>query len=80
MYCGAITSIAELRSLPFAERIQLMGDLWDSIADESACLQLTDAQRAELDRRLDDFEGSPGEGVPWVQVRGTMQRKPCSSP
>ena len=75
-----MTSIAELRSLPFAERIQLMGDLWDSIADDSACLQLTDAQRAELDRRLDDFESNPGAGVPWDQVRGAMQRKPCPSP
>lgn len=70
-----MTAIAELRSLPFAERIQLVEDLWDSIADDSACLQLTEAQRAELDRRLDDFEGSPDAGLPWDQVRSTMQRK-----
>jgi putative addiction module component (TIGR02574 family) len=35
-----------------AERIQLAEDLWDSVAQSEEVLELTDAQRAELDRRL----------------------------
>jgi len=69
-------AIEELRSLPVAERIQLVEDLWDSIAEDSGGLQLTEAQREELDRRLDDFEANPAAGAPWDQVRSTMQRKP----
>lgn len=68
--------IAELRSLPVVERIQLVEDLWDSIAEDSAGFQLTEAQRAEIDRRLDDFEASPAAGVPWDRVKASLQSKP----
>ena len=45
-----------LRELPITERIQLVEDLWDSIADDQDVLSLSDAQREELDRRLDAYE------------------------
>jgi putative addiction module component (TIGR02574 family) len=45
-----------LRKLPIAERIQLVEDLWDSIADNQAALSLSDEQKAELVRRLDEYE------------------------
>ena len=68
--------IAELRSLPVVERIQLVEDLWDSIADDSEGFCLTDAQRGEIDRRLDDFERMPAAGVPWEQVKSSLQSRP----
>jgi putative addiction module component (TIGR02574 family) len=54
--------IDNLRTLPIVERIQLVEDIWDSIASDQAALSLTDEQRAELDRRLDayDFDGIKG--------------------
>ena len=69
-------AIEELRSLPVAERIQLVEDLWDSIAEDSAGLQLSGAQREELDRRLDDFDSNPAAGVPWKELKSIIQRKP----
>ena len=69
-------ALEELRSLPVAERIQLVEDLWDSIAEDSAGLQLTGAQREELDRRLDDFDSNPAAGAPWEEFRRIIQRKP----
>ncbi|MBI9082484.1 MAG: addiction module protein [Desulfobacterales bacterium] len=49
--------IGSLRELPISEKIQLVEDLWDSIAHEQEALAMSDEQRAELDRRLDDYEG-----------------------
>lgn len=69
-------AIQDWRSLPVVERIQLVEDLWDSIAEDSANLHLTDAQCSELDRRLDDFEANPASGVPWEEVKRKMHRKP----
>ena len=48
--------------LPIVERIKLVEDLWDSIASDQGALPLTDAQRTELDRRLDTYslKGSKG--------------------
>ena len=54
--------IENLRKLPIVERIQMVEDLWDSIAADQAALSLTDEQRAELDRRLDAYESDGIKG------------------
>ncbi len=51
-----------LRELPIAERIQLVEDLWDSIAADQDALPLTFEQREELDRRLDAYEADGNRG------------------
>ena len=65
----------ELRKLPFAERLELVEDLWDSIARESDQLTLTQAQMDELDRRLADYEADPDAGVPWEEVRDRVRNR-----
>ena len=58
----------DYRSLSVADRLQLVGDIWDSIAEEANAapevLPLTDEQRAELDRRLTEYDADPTTGVP----------------
>ena len=58
--------------LSVEERLALVEDLWDSIAGESAATSLTDAQRAELDRRLADHEANPNDVVPWEDVKTSI--------
>ena len=67
--------IKELLELSIAERIQLVEDLWDSIAAEPSGLELTEKQRAELDRRLDDHAANPDSGRPWEEVRERLYKK-----
>lgn len=52
----------DFRKLPLEERIQLVEDLWDSIAADQNLLPLTPEERAEVDRRLDAYraDGNPG--------------------
>ncbi len=52
----------DLHALPIVERIQLVEDLWDSIASDQGVLPLTDAQRVELDRRLEANGPEGGKG------------------
>jgi putative addiction module component (TIGR02574 family) len=61
----------DFSKLSVADRIQLAEDLWDSIP-ESADITLTDAQKAELDRRLQDLEQHPDAGEPWEVVRARL--------
>lgn len=58
--------------LSVEERLALVEDLWDSIAGESAATSPTDAQRAELDRRLADDEANPNDVVPWEDVKTSI--------
>ena len=56
-----------IEHLSVAERIQLVGQIWDSIAQQPTPLPLTDTQRAELDRRLAADDESPEEGSTWEE-------------
>lgn len=69
----------DYRRLTVHERLRLIGDIWDSIAEEAEAdpeiLPLTDAQRAELDRRLAEHERDPESAVPWDEaLDGIRQR------
>ena len=68
----ATNPLSEILKLSVSERIQLVEDIWDSIAAETDTLPLTDTQRAELDRRLADAEANPGVGTPWGDVKARL--------
>jgi putative addiction module component (TIGR02574 family) len=55
--------------LPRDVRVAHMQEIWDSIAAETIIAPLSDAQRAELERRLADDEANPDDVTPWEQVK-----------
>ena len=59
----------EIRQLPVAERIDLVEQIWESIVEDESQFELTEAQRAELDRRLAAHRESPDRGAPWEHVK-----------
>ena len=63
------TEFEPLFRLNRAERIQLVEDLWDSIAEESEVLPLTAEQVEELRARRERFQKNPGAGRTWEQVK-----------
>ena len=62
----------EIQSLTVSERILLAEALWDSIVAEQADIELTDAQKEELDRRLAAFEIDQDEGSSWASVKARI--------
>ena len=56
----------QARNLSIPERIQLVEEIWDTIAEENEAFELTDAQKRELDRRLE-----LGKRIRSVVARGT---------
>lgn len=63
------TEFAPLFKLGLAERLQLVEDLWDSIAQEEAPLPVSDWKRDELRRRKERFLAHPASGRTWEQVK-----------
>lgn len=57
----------DYRSLSFADRLELVGDIWDSIAEEANAsaefLPMTDERKAELDRRIATLDSDPGSSL-----------------
>jgi putative addiction module component (TIGR02574 family) len=50
------------------ERLRLLEELWESLSRSPAEVPVTEAQRAELDRRLDELEEEGPVGIPWDDV------------
>ncbi len=57
-----INLLEEAKKLPFAEKMQLVEDLWDAIAAEAALRPPSDAQKRLLQTRMDAHEVNPGRG------------------
>ena len=66
---------ANVLSLSVPERIQLVEDIWDTIAEVPEEVGLTVDQKEELDRRLDAYHQNPDEGSPWGMVRERIRSR-----
>jgi len=64
----------QIESLSAAEKVELLDAVWESL--EADVLSLTDAQRAELDYRIQRHEQNPSAVIPWEQVRKDLFKKP----
>lgn len=66
--------LTELLKLPAGDRAELAMALWESLTDaeREGALQLTDEQRAELDRRWAEHLDNPNSGIPWSEVRSKL--------
>jgi putative addiction module component (TIGR02574 family) len=58
----------DINRLTRDERLELIEQLWDSLAGTPSEIALTDAQRNELDRRLDEMDRDDTLGIPWDEV------------
>ncbi len=55
-------------SLSIPERIQLVEDIWDTIAAEADFVELTDEEKKIIDERLKAYHKNPHLGSPWNDV------------
>ena len=68
-------SFEEILRLSVPERVQLVEAIWESIAASPESLPVTDAQRQELDRRLDAYARDPSELRSWDEVRVRLEHR-----
>lgn len=65
----------DIDSLTPAERLDLLERIWDSLSAAPEAIPLTQAQRQELDRRLDDLEREGPVGIPWDDVLRAIKKR-----
>jgi putative addiction module component (TIGR02574 family) len=66
-------TLNEIASLTVEERIHIVQAIWDSIAAEQAYPDLTEAQKQELDRRIEDAEANPDDVLTWAEVKASIK-------
>ena len=65
----------DILNMSISERIELVEDIWDSIAEVPEAVVLTDIQKRELDNRLDSYHKNSNDGSPWEQVRLRIKKR-----
>ena len=55
-------------ALSIPERIQLVEDIWDTIAAEAEAIELTEDEKRIIDERLEAYHRNPDVGHPWKDV------------
>lgn len=71
-----MSSIAkDILSLSVPERILLVEDIWDSIAEVPEEVSLSAVQKHELELRLDAYHRNPDAGSPWSVVRERILKR-----
>jgi putative addiction module component (TIGR02574 family) len=72
-----MNDLSELFKLSVEERLQLVEDLWDSIEADTRDkpFELSDEEKAELDRRLAEHEANPESALRWEDVRARLWEK-----
>ncbi|MEJ1969639.1 MAG: addiction module protein [Rhizomicrobium sp.] len=66
-----MNDIRDLLRLSVDERLQLIGELWDSIEAEQLP-PLTEAWKDEIDRRLAEHSADPSSALDWESVRAEL--------
>jgi len=56
-------------SMSIEDRIALVQDIWDSVAIEAGLLLPSAAEKAELDRRLDEDDVTPDNTIFWKTIK-----------
>ena len=62
----------ELARLSPAQQLDLFESLWERLEYED--ISVTDAQRAELDRRIAGFDQDREHSISWDQLEAELQR------
>ncbi len=65
----------DVKKMPISKRIQLVEDIWDTIATVPCgydILKLSETELAELDRRRDAHQADSTSGIPWKDVRSKL--------
>jgi putative addiction module component (TIGR02574 family) len=67
--------LAEIGKLSVADQVLLVQRIWDNIAESDTPLELTDTQKAELDRRSAELDAHPEMAVPWEDVKRSLEER-----
>lgn len=61
--------LSRIFELSVVQRILLVEEIWNSIAQFPESVPLTDADKEELDRRLSAYHADPKAGTPWNELK-----------
>jgi len=68
-------TLNQITALGIQDRIRLVQAILESIAAEQVDPDLTESQKQELDRRIDDYEANPDNVLTWEEVKASVKAR-----
>jgi len=69
-----IEDIPQFHELSVAEKILLVEDIWDSIADDEGNVPVARSHKEELDKRMQCYNSDPGKLLSFEELRVQVDR------
>jgi putative addiction module component (TIGR02574 family) len=67
--------INHILELPTAGRVAIVQEIWESMLEHPENVEITAAQREELERRWVDLQQNPDDGESWEDVKKSLQNE-----
>ena len=67
-------TIFNFEKLSTAEKILRLQEAWDRIAENPDEVEVTEAQKMELDSRIEKMEENPDEGTAWETIKKEIHK------
>ena len=64
-----LETIPDVKSLTAAEKLLLVGELWDALAAHPTEVPVSREQMAELDRRMEAYRRDPIHVISWEEIQ-----------
>jgi len=72
---NAQTALKEILALPEEERRWLVEEIAATLPGPAVDFELTEEEKAELDRRVADMHAYPEKGIPWKEVKRQVLKR-----
>ena len=70
-----VMAAIDISTLTVEQRLELLDEIWESLYETPQAIPLTEAQREELDRRMDEVDRDGPDGIPWDEVLQRLRPK-----
>lgn len=68
-------TVTDALDLSIPERIQLVEDIWDTIAANVDAMELSKEEKEIIDKRLEAYHKNPDAGLLWKEVYNKPTRE-----
>lgn len=63
----------EMKELSRSEKLLLINELWEEVANTADELEISDELADKLDKRYEDFLRDPDQGISWKEFKSRFQ-------
>jgi putative addiction module component (TIGR02574 family) len=68
------SALQVVQTWPLADQVEFVQRVWDHIVETGWQPDLTDEQKAELDRRLNAYQADPTNVLTWEEILAHLRR------